>query len=197
MAGAVRREDHRHAPTFEGRRPLGVAELPHVLRHAIEQRPAAFGMFPLATAEEHDQLDLGAVPEELDGAIALPPVVVVADLRPQLYLLERDVHLVTAARSRAPFLLEAPLPVVHDAADGRLCGRRDLDEIQVAGVRVRPRLVGGHDAELLPCFVDQAHLACTDLLVDPCGHPGSAGVRRRTAARSSHRTAADSAVFSN
>ena len=176
--------------------PFGVAELLHVADHAVEQSASAFGMLALPAAELHDELDLRAVSEEFDCAVALPRVVVVADLRSQPHLLERHVHLVASARSCAPLLFEAPLAVVHDAADRRLCTRGHLDEVEIPGGRIRPRLVGRHDTELLSFIADQAYLAHADLLVDPCGHPWWPHVRRWTAALS-HRAAAVAIVFSN
>ena len=66
-------------------------------------------------------------------------------------------------------LLRVPeLAVVHDPADRRRRGRRDLDQVELlAARRCAERVVRRHHAELRPVGVDHADLAGTDLLVDP------------------------------
>src|SRR5258705_4996390 len=131
-------------------------------------------MLALAPAEEHDELHLRALPEHLGGPVALALVVVPPDLRPEPHLLERHVDLVAPARARLSLLLVAPFAVVHDPADGRVRGRGDLDEIEVACVRVLARVVGASHSELLSFASDQAHLTRADLVVDLRRHPGGA-----------------------
>src|SRR6266853_5526224 len=111
--------------------------------------------------------------------MSLPFVVVLADLRAEAHLLERHVHLVSAIGPRLAFLFVAPLAVVHHPAHRRLDGARNDDEIEVAGVCVRPRLVGGADTELLALCTDEAHLTGADLIVDLRGHPWGAIDRSR------------------
>ena len=121
-AARLRREHHRHAAPLEDGRAFRVPDLLHVVGHALEQRTPAVRMLALAPAKEDDELHLRALPQELGRAVALPFVVVLADLRPEPHLLERHVHLVAPARAGLSLLLVAPLAVVHDAADGRVRG---------------------------------------------------------------------------
>jgi hypothetical protein len=62
-------------------------------------------------------------------------------------------------------LLLLILPVVHDPADRRHGGGRDLHEVESLGPGNRERLRGRHDAQLLSRFVDHPDLADPDALV--------------------------------
>jgi hypothetical protein len=89
-------------------------------------------------AAEHDR-HLDAVPAEqeaLDVAL-LGVVVVLGDLRPELDLADRDLLLVLAGGLLLLGLLVLELRVVEDPADGRARVRSDLDEIEIALLRVR------------------------------------------------------------
>src|SRR6185437_13067092 len=53
------------------------------------------------------------------------------------------------------------------AADRRLGLGRDLDEVEVALLRIAQRVVDLEHADLLPVLSDETHLWDTDALVDP------------------------------
>ena len=84
--------------------------------------------FALCAEEPHDVALLGLV-------------VVHADLRPELDLLDVDLRLVLPRELGLLLLLVPVLAVVHHPADRRVCLRRHLDEIEVLRVRVLERLV--------------------------------------------------------
>src|SRR5207237_6831263 len=156
-------------PTLVHRHPLEPPDLPDVLREPGDQVAAALRMLALAAAKDHDSLHLRAVAKELESAVSLPRVVVRTDPWSQLELLQGHVHLIPSRYAQLSLLLVAPLAEVEDAANGRVRGRRDLDEIEVARVRVRARLVGAHHAELCSILGDQPYLPVIDLFVDPRG----------------------------
>jgi hypothetical protein len=79
------------------------------------------------------------------------------------------VHLVAKCEAQFALLLVAPLAVVEDAADGRVCVGRDLDEIEFAPVGVRARLLRAHHSELTSILGKQPHGLVADLFVDPGG----------------------------
>src|SRR4030095_7900496 len=97
--------------------------------------------------------------------LLLELVVVLVDLGPELDLLDLDHPLVLLGLARSFLLLVLILPEVHDPADGRHRGRRDLDQVEsvltCAGERLRRR----HDPELLTGFVDHPDLTNPDALV--------------------------------
>ena len=94
-------------------------------------------------------------------------VVVLGDLRAELDLADRDLLLVLARGLQLLGLLVLVLRVVEDAADGRARLGGDLDEVELALLRVAQRLVGLHDADLVAILADDADLGHADALVDP------------------------------
>ena len=103
---------------------------------------AALGVRHLAPAEHDRDLDLVlALAGSADVAL-LGVVVVLRDLRAELDLADRDLLLVLARRLLLLGLLVLVLRVVEHAADGRARLGRDLDEVEIALLRVAQRLVG-------------------------------------------------------
>ena len=76
-------------------------------------------------------------------------VVVLRDLRAELDLADRDLLLVLARRLLLLRLLVLVLRVVQDAADRRARLGSDLDEVEIALLRVAQRLGRVHDTDLL------------------------------------------------
>ena len=132
-----------------GRALLDDGELGELLGQAVEDHHAALGVRDLAPAEHDRDLDLVLVAQEALDVALLGLVVVLRDLRPELDLADRDLLLVLARLLLLLGLLVLVLRVVEDAADGRARLGRDLDEVEVALLRVAQRLVGLHDADLV------------------------------------------------
>ena len=96
----------------------------------------------------------------------LEVVVVVFDLGPQLDFLEvRDV-LLPPRLLLLLVLLVLELPEVHHPAHRRLGGGRDLDEIELALLRVGERFADAQDSDLLPIRPDDADRRNSDAVVD-------------------------------
>jgi len=110
--------------------------------------------------------DLAPVDQEALGHTSFRLVIVRLDLRPQLHFAEFEVALLFARVLIFFRLLVFESSVITDFDDGRLCIWRDLDEIQTCSPSARKRLLGRHDAELFPIFVDHADRSNADLLVD-------------------------------
>ena len=93
-------------------------------------------------------------------------VIVRANLRAQLDLLDHDHVLVLARQFRLLFLFVLVLRVVHHATDGRtrVCG--DFDEVEVEIPRVFQRVVPVLQTNLLTICANQAHLRDTNRLID-------------------------------
>src|SRR3954469_3929620 len=121
----------------------------------------------LLPAAEHDRdLHLRALVEESLDVSLLGVVVVHADLRPELDLLDLDLALVLAGLFRLLFLFVLVLAVVHDLGDRRVGLGCDLDEIEVLAVGVLARIVRGLDSELAAVVVDQPDAGGADRIVD-------------------------------
>ena len=93
-------------------------------------------------------------------------VIVRANLRAQLDLLDHDHVLVLARQFRFQFLFVLVLRVIHHAADGRARVSGDFYEVEVEIPRVFQRVVSVLQTNLLTICADQAHLRDTDRLVD-------------------------------
>src|SRR5438105_5307111 len=162
-----RAEQHDHVPSVEERRRLHLADLLDVLRQAHQEVPPALRMGGLAPPEHNRDLDLRALVEEALDVALLGVVVVNADLRPELDLLDVDRDLVLARELRLLLLLVAVLPVVHYPRDGRIRLGCHLDEVEVLVEGVLDRLRRGLDPELAPVLVDEPDAWGADRLVDP------------------------------
>src|SRR4030095_6997632 len=96
----------------------------------------------------------------------LEVVVVVVDVGPELHFFDLRRLLFLLGVLLLLFLLINELSEVHDAADRRSCGRRDLDEVEPGFARLL-ECVGHHDdAQRFPFGADQPDLLPADLLVD-------------------------------
>ena len=153
-------------PSWFGRCSTTASSL-ELLGEAVEDHLAALGVRHLAPAEHDRDLDLVLVLEEALDVALLGVVVVLGDLRAELDLADRDLLLVLARGLLLLGLLVLVLRVVEDAADGRARLGSDLDEVEVALLRVAQRLVGAHDADLLAVLADEPDLGNADALVDP------------------------------
>jgi len=78
--------------------------------------------------------------------ILLRLVIVVIHIDAELDLFYGDRFLVLLGFALFLFLLVKILPVVHDAAHGRLRGGRNLNQVQILFAGFLDRFVGRHDA---------------------------------------------------
>ena len=119
------------------------------------------------TATEHDRdLDLVSFFKEAKRILELHVEIMLLNVRPQLDLLDRDDLLLLLRLFLPLLLLVTVLAEIHDAADRRLCLRRDLDEIEMLLFRHAQGVARRHDAELLAGRARDAHLANADFFVD-------------------------------
>ena len=137
-----------------------------LLREPCQQVPPDVGVTDLAAPELDGDLDPVAVLQELDGAADLGVEVTLADLDLEADLLELDRPLVAPGLLLLAGLLVLELPVVEEPGDGRTGHRGDLDEVVPTLLRELEGLWRGHDAQLVPFFVDDPDLGDPDHLVD-------------------------------
>src|SRR6266542_136164 len=162
-----RGENHGHVAALEEGRRLDLPDLLHVLVEAHEEVAPPLRMLALPAAEHDRDLDLRALVEEPRDMASLRLVVVLADLRSELDLLDVDLRLVLPRELRLLLLLVAVLAVVHDPRDRRIGLGCDFDQIEISRVCVLARLVCRLDPELTAVLVDQAHPRHPYLVVDP------------------------------
>src|SRR6476469_3396466 len=102
----------------------------------------------LATAEHDRHLDLRALVQEPLYVTLLGVVIVDADLRTELDLLDVDLALMLPSLLPLLLLLVPVLPVVHALRNRRVRLGCDLDEVEVLPIGVLAGFVGGLDTEL-------------------------------------------------
>src|SRR3954463_10116389 len=161
-----RAQHHHHVATVEKGLGFDLPDLLHVLGEPEEEVPATLRMGRLATAEHDRHLDLRALIQEPLYVPLLGVVVVDADLRTELDLLDVDLALMLPSLLSLLLLLVPVLAVVHDLRDRRIRLGRDLDEVEVLPVGVLAGLVGGLDTELRAVVVDEPDVRDTDRIVD-------------------------------
>ena len=134
--------------------------------HRHQQRAAAVRVGHLAAAEADRHLELVALIEEPLGGLDLRLDVVVVDLRRHPDLFPDDGLLLLLRVLRLLLFLVAVFPEIEDLRDGRLCVRRDLDEIPALALGKGKRARGRDDAQLRTVGADEADGGDADLVVD-------------------------------
>ena len=118
------------------------------------QQPEARARAGLLTTTEHDRdLDLVARLEEPHDVTLLGLVVVRVDLRSELHLLDDTFGLVAARLAGLLRVLVLELAVVHELADRRPRGRRDLDQVEIGLHHFRARPVSRLTAPKVPAVI--------------------------------------------
>src|SRR6185503_11780760 len=161
------RHDGVHLIAFHPRHRLSKRHVAQLGDQPLQDAPADFRVRHLAPAEKDRRLDLVAVLEKALDVLLLELVVVLVDLGPELDLLDEDHFLVLLGLASALLLLVLELAEVHDPADRRNSGRRDLHEIERLASGYRQRLRRGHDSQLLAVVVDHPDFSHPDAFVDP------------------------------
>ena len=123
-------QDRVHLVALLPRHRLGHRHVRQVLDQPLQDPVPDLGVRHLAAAEEDRRLHLVAVLEEALDVLLLELVVVLVDLRPELDFLDLDHLLVLLRLARPLLLLVLILAVVHDPADRRHGGGRDLHEVE-------------------------------------------------------------------
>lgn len=161
----LRREDDHDPPAVHLRRLLELGVGLQLLDEPSDQFKAFFDVRMLATAEDHREDHLVLLLEELYGPVDLGHEIVLADFRPEAELLVSAV--VRMALVLPLFLLVLKLPVIHDAADGRLLLGSDFHEVEPRFACSLQGLDGLDDPEHAAVMADHADRRDADLFVDP------------------------------
>src|SRR5581483_10034815 len=116
-------------------------------------------------AEEYRCLDLVTFVQETQHVIFLGLIVVIIHIDAEFHFLDRNRLLVLLGLALFFFLLVKLLPVIHDAAYRRICGGRNLNQIQILLAGHLERFEGRHDSNLLAFVANYANFAGADALV--------------------------------
>ena len=104
---------------------------------------------------------------KLDDVTDLGVEVTLADLRPELHLLDGDVGRLLPRFLGLLRLLVAELAVIHDPADRRVGQRGHFDEVEIELSGQREGIGQRLDPELRPFWADDPNLTGTNALVVP------------------------------
>src|SRR5213083_1204746 len=163
---SLRAQHDMQHPSFHARVVLRHRDVLHRLHHLLQHLPAELGVRHLAALEADGDLGLVTLLQEPAHVLELELEVVSLGLGAHLHFLDLDRRLLLARLLQPARLRVLVLAEVHDAADGRLGLRRDLDEVELLGARRLQRLLGRHDPELLALRAHHADFAGADAFVD-------------------------------
>ncbi len=119
----------------------------------------------LASAKEDGGFDLVPLVQEPQHVILFGIVIVVVHVNAELDLFYGDRLLMLLRLALFLLLLIKVFAVIHDAANGRLCGGRDLDQVQILFAGHFERFVGRDDADLLSFIINYANFACPNTII--------------------------------
>ena len=119
-----------------------------------------------ATAEEDGGFHLVAFFEEAQHVFLFGVVIVVVHIDAELDLFYGDRLLMLLGFALFLFLLVEILPVIHDAAYGRLRGGRNLNQVQAFLAGFPDRFVWRHNPEHIAVVVNHANFAGPNTVID-------------------------------
>ncbi len=133
---------------------------------ALHHFQTDFGVTHFTAAEANRHFHLVAAFHEADGVTNLGLKIGDVGVESEANLFDFHHALIFAGFFFALGLFEAIFTVIHDAADGRLRVRSDLDKVEVALVGELLRVARGHDAELFAVVTDHTNFGIADLFID-------------------------------
>src|SRR5690606_32940862 len=120
-----------------------------------------------ATAKSHGHLGLVALLEEANQVSELHLIIALFRTRAEFHFLDLDLLLFALRCMRLLVLLEQEFAEIHDAANRRIGGRRDFDEIQLGVLRQLQRFRATDYTDLMTLIIDHSQLGRGDLFVAP------------------------------
>ena len=138
----------------------------YILDQPLQNLATEPGPRHLASAEENRCLNLVALTQKAQNVILLGLVIVVVHIDAELDLFYGDRLLVLLGFALFLFLLVEILPVIHDAAYGRLRGGRNLNQVQTLFAGFPDRFVRRHNPEHIAVIVNHANFAGPNAVVD-------------------------------
>jgi hypothetical protein len=151
---------------FHARHELDNPCVTHVLNEPVDDGITELAVRHLAALETQRRLDLIAFAQEANRLVLLGLVVMLIDSHGKLNFLDRDHFLLLARRAVALVLLVEEFAVILNAADGRLSGGRNFDQIQATLAGYLQSFKGGQNAELFAVFVNDADFTRANSVVN-------------------------------
>jgi hypothetical protein len=151
---------------FHARHELDNPCITHILNEPIDDGITQLAMRHLAAFETQRRLDLIAFAQEANRLVLLGLVIMLVDGHGKLNFLDHDHFLLLARRAVALVLLVKELPVILNAADGRLGRGRNFDQVQATLAGYLQSFKGRQNAELFTVFVNDADFTRANSVVN-------------------------------
>ena len=161
----LRRQDGVQRVSFLAGTELYDTFILHVLDQTLQNLASQASAGHFASAEKNCGFDLITFVQEAQHMVLLGFVVVVVHVDAKLDFLDCDGLLVLFGLAFLLLLLVEKFPVIHNAAYGRNCGGRNLNQIQVLFAGHLERFVGRHNADLFPFVADHSDFTRSNTVV--------------------------------
>lgn len=163
------RQHQRHIPAFQFDLICVViadAQIRGSLNNTLDYFTSKFLMGHFTSPEHNGDPDLVAFRQELPHMICLEIKIMFVNFGAIFNFFYGNGVLVFPGFPGAPFLLIAILAVIHNPAYGRSRFGRHLHQVKTMVFRFTKGISRCHNAQLRTIFINHAHLACADLVID-------------------------------
>jgi hypothetical protein len=150
---------------FLPRSKLHDSVLANIFDQALQDLASQAGARHFPAPKEDGRFHLVSFIQEAQHVIFLGVIVVIIHVDAEFHFFDGNRLLVLLGLAFLFFLLVKVLPVIHDAANRRICGGRNLNQIQILLAGHLERFEGRHDSNLLAFVANYADFACADALV--------------------------------
>ena len=161
----IRRQDRVQRVAFLSRTKFNDSAIANIFNQPIQNPSSQAGTRHLASTEEDCGLDLIALIQKAQHVVLLGLVVVIVHVDAKLHFLNCDRLLVLLGFAFLFLLLVQKFPIIHDAANRRLRGGRNLYQIQILFAGHLERFKGRQDSDLLTFVANHANFARPNTII--------------------------------
>lgn len=160
------RDNNDHASSFKLRLLVDGADLGAAINKLLDNSGSKLRMSHFSSAETNGNLDLVSVAKELNSVAKLCVEIVGINVKRKSYFLDLDYLLIFLCFFFALRLFKAIFAVIHNAANMRGGGWRNLYKIKIFFRGDRKGIFHRNNTELGAVGVDHADFLFADLLID-------------------------------
>src|SRR6266700_5214442 len=161
----IRRQDRVQRVAFLSWTKFNDSAIANIFNQPLQNPSSQAGAGHLASTEEDRGLDLVAVVQKTQYVVLLGLVVVIVHVDAEFHFLNCDRLLVLLGFAFLFLLLIQKFPIIHDAANRRLRGGRNLYQIQILFAGHLERFKGRQDSDLLTFIANDANFARPNTII--------------------------------
>jgi len=150
----ARGQQNRHVPSFHPGRPIRLGDITDLLDDSVDQGPTQLGMRNLPAPKRNGELNTLAVANKAPDMLYLEIDIMLVSQRAHLNFLDGAGRRAALGVMRFLLLRIAVFVEISDPAHRRLCGRRDLDQVEPARLGQPDRVAELQDTGLFAVGVD-------------------------------------------